>query len=272
MRCSGTLREWLAADGLIMAPGVYDALTARLAEAAGFPAGYMSGYATAASFGVTDTGIIGFPEMLANAARIAEAIAIPLIADADTGYDDPAETTRRYEVAGVAAIQLEDQAWPKKCGHMDGKLLVSAQEMCERIRAAVNARSADGIVVIARTDAIAVEGVEAAIARAELYAEAGADVLFVEAPVSIEQLEAVPKRLPRVPQLYNAAPRTPSLPAIELERLGYKIAIYPGLAFAANFLATRAALDDLRRTGEQANLEEWRQNFAAWNGFLSPAR
>lgn len=229
----------------------------------------MSGYATAASFGVADDGTIGFAEMLFNARRIVAAIEVPLIADADTGYDDPAETMRQYARAGVSGIQLEDQAWPKKCGHMEDKRLVSADEMCERLAAAVAARTEDGPVIIARTDALAVDGFEAALNRARRYAEAGADILFVEAPVSREQLEAIPQRLPKRPQIYNAAPKTPSIPARELEQLGYAIAIYPGVLFTAAMMAAPPALTALRETGVQENLEEWRQRFAEWNAFLS---
>lgn len=262
------LRRLIEGRNLVQVPGAYDPLTAKLVQEAGFPLCYMSGYATAASFGVPDNGTVGFDEMLFNATRIARAISIPLLADADTGYDDPAETARRYESAGVAGIQIEDQVWPKKCGHMEGKRLVSTDEMCKRLSAAVTARQKDGIVIVARTDAIAVEGFDAAIDRARRYAEAGADMLFVEAPVSREQLKAIPKRAPELPHLYNAAPKTPSIGAGELEQLGYRVAIYPGISFVANMLATGTALKALRDTGEQSNLEEWRRRFEQWNAFL----
>lgn len=269
MRIAQQLRSLLQTRRVLQAPGAYDALTAKLIEAAGFPVVYMSGYATAASFGVPDNGTVGFTEMLANAGHIAEAIAVPLIADADTGYDDPAETVRQFAAAGVSGIQLEDQVWPKKCGHMEGKILVSTEEMRERLAAAVAVRDDEGIVIIARTDAIAVEGFEAALERARQYADTGADMLFIEAPVSREQLEAIPKRLPELPHVFNAAPKTPSLPADALGGLGYRLAIYPGIAFTATMLGTRSALDALRTTGEQSNLEEWRRHFDEWNAFLS---
>ena len=265
------MRDLLKRGTFVQAPGAYDALTAKLTEAAGFPAVYMSGYGTAAGYGVTDTGVIGLPEMLANATRMARATDIPLIADADTGYADPAETTRLYESAGVAAIQIEDQVWPKKCGHMPGKAVVDAETMCDRIRSAASARQSGGILIIARTDAIAVEGLEAALERAERYAAAGADILFVEAPESLEQLQDIPRRLPGIPHLYNAAPRTPYVRPDDLAAFGYAIAIYPGIAFTATMLAARSALEELRTDGTQSNLETWRAHFEEWNAFLEGA-
>ncbi len=269
MELAKRLRTLLRSSALIMAPGAYDALTARLIESAGFPVVYMSGYGTAATYGVSDTGIIGFPEMLGNAARIARAITVPLIADADTGYDDPEETTRADEAVGVAGIQLEDQTWPKKCGHMEGKTVVPVEVMEERISAALRGRSAEGIVIVARTDAIAVEGFDAAIERAARYADAGADVLFIEAPETLEQVEEIPKRITAKPLFYNVAPKSPALPVDALERLGYSLAIYPGIAFAATMLGVEAALVDLMRTGNQDNLTEWATRFGEWNAFLS---
>ena len=262
------LRSLLAASGILPAPGAYDALTAKLIEAAGFPVVYMSGYGTAAAHGHADVGILGLEEMSANAARIAAAVAVPVIADADTGYDDAGETMRRYVEAGVAGIQLEDQAWPKKCGHMEGKVLVSTGEMVQRIRSAVAARGDAGTVIVARTDAIAVEGFAAALERAAAYADAGADLLFIEAPETREQVEAIPRELPRLPHIYNIAPKSPSIPLDELEQLGYALAIYPGVCFTATMIACRDALSDLAVSGIQKNLGTWKDRFADWNRFL----
>ncbi len=268
MTPAARLRSLLAAPGILAAPGAYDALTAKLIEAAGFPVVYMTGYGTAAAHGHADVGILGLDEMSANAARIAAAVSVPVIADADTGYEDAGETMRRYIDAGVAGIQLEDQAWPKKCGHMEGKVLVPAAEMVQRIQSAVVARGEAGTVIVARTDAIAVEGFAAALERAAAYADAGADLLFIEAPETREQVEAIPRELPGLPHVYNIAPKSPSIPLDELEQLGYALAIYPGICFAATMIACRDALDALHASGQQENLLPWKENFAKWNRFL----
>ncbi len=256
---------------LLLAPGCYDALGGRLIEAAGFEAAYMTGYGTAAAWGYPDRGLLSATEMEDNARRIAEAISIPLIADADTGYGDAlnvARTVRGYEAAGVAAIQLEDQAWPKRCGHMEGKRVVSIEEMVLRIRAAVDARTNEDFLIIARTDAIAVEDFERAIDRAQAYADAGADILFVEAPVDRDQVAEIPRRLAGRTLLLNVAPKTPELKAEEIEALGYALAIYPGLCFMAAWEACRRELETLKSTGMQANLAAWTEEFGEINAFL----
>lgn len=268
---SSTLAERLESSRLLVAPGCYDALGGRLIEAAGFEAAYMTGYGTAAAWGYPDRGLLDATEMQANAGRIADAISIPLIADADTGYGDAlnvARTVRGYEAAGVAAIQLEDQDWPKRCGHMEGKRVVPVEEMQLRIRAAVDARRNASFLIVARTDAIAVEGFEPAIERAEAYAEAGADLLFVEAPVDRAQVAEIPRRLSGKRLLLNVAPKTPALEAGEIESLGYALAIYPGLCFMAAWEACRRELDALRRTGRQPSLAAWTEQFGEINAFL----
>ena len=180
-----SLRELLTRDEPILAPGAYDALSARLIEAAGFDAVYMTGFGTAAGLlGRPDVGLLGLSEMVDNARRIVQAVGVPVIADADTGYGNPLNvirTVHEYEQAGVAAIHIEDQVAPKKCGHMEGKQLVPVEDMLAKLRAAVAARRTD-LVLIARTDARAVEGMDGALQRAKLYREAGADVIFFEAP------------------------------------------------------------------------------------------
>jgi 2-methylisocitrate lyase-like PEP mutase family enzyme len=182
----GRLRELLEGPEPVLAPGAYDALTARLVEQAGFEAVYMTGFGTAASLlGRPDIGLLSFSEMVDNARRIVRAVEVPVIADADDGYGNPINvirTVQEYEAAGVSAIHIEDQVSPKKCGHLEGKEVIEASEMVEKVRAAVEARQSEDFVIIARTDARAVEGMDRALKRARLYREAGADVLFVEAP------------------------------------------------------------------------------------------
>jgi len=237
------LRELLAAPDLIVAPGAYDCLSARLIEAAGFPAVYMTGFGTAAAYlGRPDVGLLGMSEMADNARRIVQAVDVPVIADADTGYGNAINvirTVQAYENAGVAALHIEDQLAPKKCGHMEGKQLIPATEMVEKLRAAVAARSSPDLVVIARTDARAVEGIEAALERAHRYREAGADLLFFEAPESEGDIERVATALRGVPLLFNWAEggKTPPMPLPRLRELGFRIVIFP---IGALLVATRA--------------------------------
>jgi 2-methylisocitrate lyase-like PEP mutase family enzyme len=200
-----------------------------------------------------DVGLLTLTEMADNAARIVDASGLPLISDADNGYGGPLSVrrvVREYVRAGVAAMHLEDQVLPKRCGHMGGKAIVPVAEMVGKIRAAVDARQDPDFVIIARTDAIAVEGFEAALERAARYAEAGADMLFVEAPVSMEQLADIPRRLP-LPQLFNmsVSGKTPLLSASEIAALGFKLAIYPNWALLAGLQAAAKALGRLRATG-----------------------
>src|SRR3989440_1554026 len=235
------LRELLAGPDMIVAPGAYDALSARLIAQAGFPAVYMTGFGTAASvLGQPDVGLLTMSEMVSRAAALAAVVGDrPLIADADTGYGNPINvrrTVREYERAGVAAIHIEDQVWPKKCGHMEGKQVISVDEMVQKIRAAVDARQDPDFVIIARTDANAVYGLEDALRRGRAYREAGADVIFIEAPRSIEELRAIARAFPDVPLLYNWAEsgKTPLLPLEEIHALGFKLVIFPvSMLFAA---------------------------------------
>ncbi len=257
---------------LVLAPGVYDALTAKIVEAQGFDAVYMTGYGTsAAMFGLPDIGLLTMTEMADNAARIADAVEIPLIADADTGYGNPinvVRTVRQYEKAGVAAIQIEDQTWPKRCGHMAGKSVIDADEMVGKIRAAVDARKNSKLLIIARTDAIATHGLDHAIERGYRYAEAGADVLFVEAPISMEQLEKIPKLLSPSPVLLNLAPRTPNLSLDQIRSMGFAIAIYPGVCLAAVIAGCTEEVKRIKDTGKQREFADWLQAFLDLNNFL----
>lgn len=253
-RMTTRLRRLLEAPELLIAPGVAECVGARLVAEQGFDALYMTGAGTTASrLGMPDVGLLGVTEMADNAGRIADAAGLPLIADADTGYGGPINvrrTVRCYERAGVAGVHMEDQDWPKRCGHLAGKTLIPEEEMCAKVRAAVDARSDPDFIVIARTDAIAVEGFEAALRRAKAYEEAGADVLFVEAPTTMEEVAAIPRAFAR-PTLYNMAMsgKTPVLPASEIEALGFGVVIYPGLSLSAAIPAIRRALAELRETG-----------------------
>ena len=266
------LKAMIQARELIQAPGVYDALTAKIVEAQGFDALYMTGYGTAAgTFGLPDIGLITLTEMVSNAARIADAVNIPLIADADTGYGNPinvVRTVREYEKAGVAAIHIEDQTWPKRCGHMAGKSVIAAGEMAGKIKAAVDARNDPNFLIIARTDAIATNGFEQAIERGQMYAEAGADIIFIEAPVNKEQVEQIPKLLSPYPILLNLSPRTPNFSREEIKNMGYAIAIYPGVCLAAAITGCMAEVRKLKETGKQREFTDVVQSFLDLNNFL----
>ncbi len=241
MRTTTRLRELLAGPDLIVAPGAYDALSARLIAQANFPVVYMTGFGTAASvLGQPDVGLLTMSEMVSRAAALAEVVGDrPLIADADTGYGNPinvGRTIREYERAGVAGLHIEDQVWPKKCGHMEGKQVIPMEEMVQKVRAAVDARHDPDLVIIARTDANAVYGLEDAIRRGRAYREAGADVIFIEAPRSLEELQTIASAFPDVPLLFNWADsgKTPPLSLDEIRALGFKLVIFPvSLLFAA---------------------------------------
>jgi len=255
-----TLRDRFEAGEMVLAPGCYDALGARLVEEAGFSATYMTGFGSAASrLGRPDIGLMTLSEMVDNARRIAQAVDIPVIADADTGFGNPINvirTVREYEAAGVAAIHLEDQVMPKKCGHMDGKQVVPAAEMAAKVAAAVAARRSEEFLVIARTDARAVEGLEAALERARLYRDAGADALFVEAPQSEAEIEAVARAFPDVPLLFNYAEggRTPAVSHAFLHGLGFKLVIFPLTILLSATAAIRSALARVKADGTPIEL------------------
>jgi carboxyvinyl-carboxyphosphonate phosphorylmutase len=253
------LRELLADRAPLLAPGAYDALSARLVEQAGFAAVYMTGFGTTASLiGRPDVGLLSGTEMVDNARRIVAAVDVPVIADADTGYGNALNvlrTVQLYEQAGVAGIQLEDQVLPKKCGHMSGKALIGADEMVGKIRAAVEARRDPDLVVIARTDAVAVAGLEAAIDRARAFADAGADLLFVEAPTSEEDIAHIADELRGVaPLVFNWAEggRTPHLPLSRIRELGFALVIYPIGTLLAATAGIRSLLRTLERDGVPA--------------------
>ena len=258
MRATTALRQMLNAPGVIVAPGAYDGLSARLIERQGFKAVYMTGAGTAASvLGQPDVGLTTLSEMTTHAANIASCVSLPVISDADTGYGNPLNvirTVREYERAGVAGIHLEDQVFPKKCGHIAGKAVIPMQEFAEKIRAAAENRRDEDFVIIARTDARAVNGLDDAIERGLRYREAGADVIFIEAPTSREEIERVAREI-KAPLLSNQVPggKTPGLTVTELEKLGYKIVIFPVVGLMAATLAIEKALAQLKETGTDWN-------------------
>ncbi|MEM5430568.1 isocitrate lyase/PEP mutase family protein [Cupriavidus oxalaticus] len=247
-----TLKQRLQQPGIVTAPGVYDAFSALLVEQAGFQAAYLSGASIAYTrFGRPDIGFLSLDDVASVTRNIRERVALPLIVDADTGFGNAlnvVQTVRVLERVGASAIQLEDQAMPKRCGHLDGKSVIPAAEMAGKIRAACDARRDANTLVIARTDAVAVEGMEAALERAERYAEAGADLLFVEALRSREDMSAAIARLgPRAPLLVNMVEggKTPVLPAPELEEIGFRVVIFPGGTVRALAFALRDYLQSL---------------------------
>ena len=248
------LRSLLGEPGILVLPGAADALTARLVEDVGFPAVYATGAGIAnALLGLPDLGLATMTEIVEQARRIAGAVEIPVVVDADTGYGNALNvhrTVRELERAGVAGIQLEDQVTPKRCGHFAGKEVVPVEEMAQKLRAAREARRDADLVLVARTDALATHGVAEAIARGRAYAEAGADLIFVEAPTTREELAALPRAIPK-PLVANMTEggKTPLLDADELQALGYKVALYPNTALRAAMAAVREALARLRADG-----------------------
>jgi 2-methylisocitrate lyase-like PEP mutase family enzyme len=267
LSAAAQLRKLLAEPGCVVAPGVADAFAARLVKLEGFKAIYMTGFGTSLTrLGLPDVGLLTASEMIDNASRIVDASELPLIADADTGYGNPINTRRTirdYEKAGVAGVHIEDQSWPKRCGHLAGKRVIPTAEMVAKIKAACDARRDADFMIITRTDAIAVEGLEAALERGERYREAGADMLFIEAPVGREQVEIVSKRFKGVPLLYNmaASGKTPDLPADELGRLGFKLSIYPNWVLLAAIPAMQHMLRELHKTGSIAHMRDKVANF-----------
>ena len=252
MAQAGKLRALLREPAMVVAPGAYDGLTAMLVAQAGFPAVYMTGAGTSVSAGYPDFGLLTETEMVANAARMARAVDIPLVADADTGYGNElnvVRTVQDYERAGVAGIHIEDQVAPKRCGHLDDKEIVPREDWLAKIRAAAAARRDSDFLVIARTDSRAVVGFDEAIGRANDALAAGADMAFVEAPQTLEEVAAVPK-LVRGPCLLNVVwgGKTPNLDLRQAEEMGYRLAIVPGLLLKAAIGACDAALATLRDT------------------------
>ena len=255
------LHELIAAPGLVIAPGAYDALSARLIEQAGFDVVYMTGSGAANSLlGEPDLGLTTMTEMANQAARTSAATSLPVVADADTGYGGPLNvrrTVQEYERAGVAGLHIEDQVFPKRCGHFAGKQVIPTDEMVGKIHAALDARTDPNLVIIARSDAAAVEGLEAALERGHAYEEAGADMLFIEAPRALEELRAIGRSF-QVPLIANMVEggATPIQPAAELEAMGFKLVLHAGTLLRTAARAVQQTLDYIRATGSTIGIED----------------
>ena len=261
MNSRQSLKRLLQRDKLLIAPGCFDGLSARLVEEAGFEAAYLSGGAVARSMGIPDIGLVTMSETIERACQVVSAIKLPVIADADTGYGNAVNlvrTVREFERAGVAAIHIEDQITPKRCGHLDGKEVISVTEMANKLKAALGARTDDNFCIIARTDARGVHGFDDAIERARVFAKLGVDAIFVEAPQSEDELAEIPRRLPGVPLLVNVfkGGKTPMLPMDRLQGMGYRIAIYPSETQRAAIHSMRRALTTLKREGSTESIDD----------------
>jgi 2,3-dimethylmalate lyase len=249
-----TLKQRLASRTLLVAPGVYDMVSLRLANTFGFEALYMTGYGTVAShLGLPDAGLATYTDMVGRVRSMAAQAAAPLVADGDTGYGgllNVRHAVRGYEEAGAAAIQLEDQEFPKKCGHTPGRRVIPTQDMVQKIRVAAESRSSPDFLIVARTDARTAHGLDEALRRADAYANAGADVLFIESPESIEEMRAIGTRfdLPLVANMVEKG-RTPVLAKADLEAIGYRMAIFPVAALLAAVQAMAAVYGHLKATG-----------------------
>jgi len=260
------LCELLDAGETLVAPGVFDGLSAKLVERAGFSVVYASGGAISRSCGYPDLGLLSVSEVCDRLACIVEATSLPVIADADTGFGNAlnvSRTVKQFERIGVAGLHLEDQQSPKRCGHLDNKTLISSEEMQQKIRVAKECLTDPDFVLIARTDAIAVEGIDKAIERAHAYAEAGADMLFVEAPQSVEQVEAIAKEITQ-PKLINMfyGGKTPLIPLPRLQELGYQIVIIPSDLQRASIRAMENTLQEIRKNGDSKKLAKSIATFA----------
>ncbi|WP_252180046.1 oxaloacetate decarboxylase [Endozoicomonas sp. 4G] len=260
---NNALHRLIAKEGIVTAPGVYDGLSARLGEEAGFSALYGSGGAMARSTGVPDIGLLTLTEVVDRVRQICEATSLPVIADADTGFGNEVNVKRTVELfrnAGVCGFHLEDQEFPKRCGHLDGKSLITTEEMCKKV--SVAAKYADHVTVIARTDAIAVTGFDDAIERAEAYVEAGADMLFVEAPQTIKQIEEIARQAPG-PKMINMfyGGKTPVVPTEDLKAMGYQLIIVPSDLQRAAMTAMREVLEVIKRDGNSGALADGMMTF-----------
>lgn len=253
------LRKLIARPQYLIVPGAYDTLTARLVQVAGFEAVYLTGGGYSRANGYPDVGLLTMTENVQFIARTVEAVDIPVIADMDTGYGNAVNVVRavrEYEKTGVAAFHIEDQVSPKKCGHYEGKQVISPAEMVGKIKASVDTRRDADMIIIARTDSRAIEGLQAAIARMNAYLEAGADLGFVEAPQTKEELAAIPKALPKpaVANIFEGG-KTPPLPARELDAMGFRLGIYPSQTHRAAIAAAKKVLAVLKRDGDTSAIE-----------------
>jgi 2,3-dimethylmalate lyase len=266
MRPTTRLRELLRGERIVVAPFAFDAMQAKIIEQTGFPAVYMTGFGTAAARGYPDVGLITMSEMVQNAGYLASAVSVPVIADADTGYGNPLNvrrTVREYEKAGMAAIHVEDQVWPKKCGFMEGKRVIPRDEMVQKIRAALDARLDHDFVIIARSDALAVNGLDDTLDRCRAYREAGADLIFVDGLKTREHIETIAKALRGIPLLYNGG----YVSVQEAEDLGYKVMITAGTIFAV-YKCVRDLMQELKTTGRAWTSSEREQLFKEFTDFI----
>jgi 2-methylisocitrate lyase-like PEP mutase family enzyme len=247
MDAAGELRAKLNGPAMVVAPFVYDALQAKIAERVGFESVYMTGFGTAAARGFPDLGLLTMTEMVDNVRAIARSVKVPLICDADTGYGNPVNvwrTVREYEAAGAAGLHIEDQVWPKRCGFLAGKQVIPMEEMVPKVRAACDARSNPATVIIARTDALAVNGWDDVVRRAHAYRAAGADLIFVDGIRTMNDLRDYAARLKDLPLLYNGQ----LLPVADLAKHGFKLTIHSG-TFLAYYSSARDVLSELKQTG-----------------------
>lgn len=267
------LKTMLKADKPLVIPGVYDAIGAKIAEKVGFEAMFQTGYGTSATlFGMPDYGFIGATETLDNARRICRAVSVPVIVDADTGYGNALSVwklVRELESAGASGIFLEDQRWPKRCGHMKGKEVITQEEYTEKLGAAVDARQSKNFIIVARTDARATEGLDAAIERGIQNKKTGADAVFIEAPRSLEEMKIIGKAInaPLVANMIEGG-TTPISSAETLHKLGFKIILYPLSVLFANTFATMNILKELKKTGTTAKFKQKVVNFDQFNDLV----
>jgi carboxyvinyl-carboxyphosphonate phosphorylmutase len=270
LRKTALLRKLIEDREILMIPVAHDALCARIAEQSGFKAVFTAGYAnSAALLGNPDVSLLTLTEMVDAASRIVDAVNIPVFADGDTGHGNVTNVIRTvnlFEKAGVAGLFIEDQVSPKRCGHLAGKQVVSPEEMVSKLRAALDARSDPDFVIMARTDALAVNGIDDAIYRARLYREAGADLIFVEAPESVEQMRRIIREV-KAPHMANMLPggKTPMLTAKELQEIGYSVVAYATACTYAITQAVRDLFETLYRTGTTAGLEDRMVKFDEFN-------
>ena len=270
---AGALRARLKAPGLITAPGVYDLISARIADRMGFSALYMTGFGVvASSLGLPDAGLATYTDMVGRVDQMCAVTKTPLIADADTGYGgllNVAHTVRGYMKAGAAAIQIEDQEFPKKCGHTPGRRVIACADMVKKIQVAVEARGKEEALIVARTDARTAHGLDEALRRAEAYAQAGADILFVESPESEREMEKICAtcELPLMANMVEGG-KTPVLSAQRLEELGYRIAIFPATGFLAAGAALTSVYETLRSEGSSVNAAAPLYNFTEFTRLM----
>lgn len=267
------LRSMLKSNKPLVIPGVYDAIGAKIAEKVGFDAMFQTGYGTSATlFGMPDYGFIGATETVDNARRICRAVKVPVIVDSDTGYGNALSVwklVKELESAGASGIFLEDQRWPKRCGHMQGKEVVSQEEYTEKLGAAIDARESKDFIIVARTDARATEGLDAAIERGLQNKKTGADAIFVEAPRSIDEMKQIGKSIkaPLVANMIEGG-ATPISSAQELHKIGFKIILYPLSVLFANTFATMNILQELKKTGTTSKYKNKVVNFDQFNDLV----